>query len=144
MSRSMRDGRRAIAAVELAVVMPVFLLLVIGVIEVGRAVMVQQILTNASREGARRAVLEQSTTTEVESIVRDYLARNSINGASASIELTDSGGATISNLAALSFGDPITVEVSISHNSVGWLPSSFFMGNAIMSAASTMQAERSQ
>ncbi len=38
---------------EFAVVAPVFLLLVFGMIEYGRMVMVQQVITNASREGAR-------------------------------------------------------------------------------------------
>ena len=33
-------------------------------IEYGRMVMVQQILTNASREGARAAVLDGATTTQ--------------------------------------------------------------------------------
>src|SRR5688572_33108119 len=91
-----RDG---IAAVEFAVVIPVFLLLVIGIIELGRAVMVQQILTTASREGARRAVLERATTTEVTTIVRDYLSKCGIKGAAATIEVEDSSGATIGNLA---------------------------------------------
>ena len=48
-----RKNRLAAAAVEFAVVAPVFLLLVFGMIEYGRMVMVYQILTNASREGAR-------------------------------------------------------------------------------------------
>ena len=34
-----------------------FFLMVFGMIEFGRAIMVQQVLTNASREGARVAVL---------------------------------------------------------------------------------------
>jgi Flp pilus assembly protein TadG len=52
--------------VEFAVVAPLLFLLIFGMIEFGRMVMVQQILTNASREGARRGILEQSTATEVE------------------------------------------------------------------------------
>ena len=37
-----------------------------------------------AREGARRAVLEQSTADEVETIVTDYLAGNSVSGATVS------------------------------------------------------------
>ncbi|MGE0760723.1 MAG: TadE/TadG family type IV pilus assembly protein, partial [Pirellulaceae bacterium] len=59
---------------EFAVVAPVFLLLIFGMIEYGRMVMVQQMLTNASREGARRAVLEGSSETDVRDVVIDYLA----------------------------------------------------------------------
>ncbi len=59
--RPCRRNRRGAAVVEFAVVAPVFFLLVFGMIEFGRAIMVQQILTNASREGARVAVLDSPT-----------------------------------------------------------------------------------
>ena len=39
-------------------VAPVLFLIVFGMIEFGRMVMVQQVITNASREGARVAVLD--------------------------------------------------------------------------------------
>src|SRR5687768_2436293 len=67
--RLYRRNRRATAAVEFAIVAPVFLLLVFGMIEYGRMVMVQQIITNASREGARTAVLDGATTAGVQSAV---------------------------------------------------------------------------
>ena len=59
---SNRKTRRAAAVVEFAVVAPVLFLLVFGMIEFGRMVMVQQVLTNASREGARVGILDGSTT----------------------------------------------------------------------------------
>ena len=55
--RSDRRKKRGAAVVEFAIVAPLFILLVFGMIEFGRMVMVQQVLTNASREGARLAVL---------------------------------------------------------------------------------------
>jgi Flp pilus assembly protein TadG len=45
--------RRGIAAVEVAVVLPVLLALLLGIWEVGRVFSVQNILDNAAREGAR-------------------------------------------------------------------------------------------
>ena len=56
-----RKQRRGAATVEFAVVAPVFFLLVFGMIEYGRMVMVQQIIVNAAREGCRAAVLDGST-----------------------------------------------------------------------------------
>lgn len=50
--RSFRKQRGA-AAVKFAASAPVFVLLLFGMIEFGRMVMVQQMLTNATREGAR-------------------------------------------------------------------------------------------
>ena len=51
-TRDLRTKSRGVAAVEFALVAPLFLLFLFGMIEFGRMVMVQQVLTNASREGA--------------------------------------------------------------------------------------------
>ena len=58
MSRSRPKARRGATIVEFALVAPLLFLVVIGMVEFGRMVMVQQILTNASREGARQGILE--------------------------------------------------------------------------------------
>ncbi len=61
---------RGAAAVELAVVLPLLLTLVFGIIEFGWVFMVRGTLTNSSREGARVAVLQGST----EQDIRDRVA----------------------------------------------------------------------
>src|SRR5690606_472052 len=61
-----RKNRRGAAVVEFALISPLFFLLILGMVEYGRLVMVQQILTNASREGARMAVLDGATKASVE------------------------------------------------------------------------------
>jgi hypothetical protein len=48
---------RGQALVELALILPVILLLVIGMLEFARAWNLHQVITDAAREGARRAVL---------------------------------------------------------------------------------------
>src|SRR6185503_18474885 len=78
--RSLRIKRRGASAVEFAIVAPVFFMMIFGMIEYGRLVMVQQILTNATREGARRAVLQDATTSAVKTVVKTYLTNASING----------------------------------------------------------------
>ena len=77
--RSCRRNRRGTAAVEFAIVAPVFFLLVFGMIEYGRMVMVQQVITNASREGARVGVLDGSTSTNVTTAVNNYLTSAKIS-----------------------------------------------------------------
>ena len=47
--------RRAVAAVEFAFVLPLLLLLLVGIWELGRIIHVQIILNNAARDGARLA-----------------------------------------------------------------------------------------
>jgi hypothetical protein len=63
--QSRPNRRRGAAVVEFAVIAPLFFMMVFGIIEFGRALMVQQILTNASREGARRAIVEGATESEI-------------------------------------------------------------------------------
>ena len=78
-----RNTRRGAAVVEFALIAPIFILLVFGMIEFGRMVMVQQVLTNASREGARLAVLDGTTTSDVTTAVGNYLTNAAINSSQA-------------------------------------------------------------
>jgi Flp pilus assembly protein TadG len=56
MLRTYRQQRRhGIAAVELAIVLPFLLVLLLGLWEVGRVVMVHNVMTNAAYEGGRLA-----------------------------------------------------------------------------------------
>ncbi|MDQ4501870.1 pilus assembly protein [Sinomonas sp. ASV322] len=56
---------RGAAAVEFALVLPVLLVLVLGIIDFGRALSAQQTLTNAARVGARVMVLQNSPTAAI-------------------------------------------------------------------------------
>jgi Flp pilus assembly protein TadG len=119
--------------VEFAIVAPLFFLLVFGMIEFGRMVMVQQVLTNASREGARRAVLSGVSDTDVEATVENYLANASISGATVTVATQaptppDTAEARI-------------VTVTIPFNQVSWLPTPIFLGSNTLSASTTMRRE---
>ena len=59
-----RDSkRRGSAIVEVAVCFPVFLIILLGIIEFGRAMSVNQLLNSAARIGCRAAILDGSTNT---------------------------------------------------------------------------------
>ncbi len=134
--RSRRKKRRGAAVVEFAIVAPVFFLLVFGMIEYGRMVMVQQILTNAAREGARQAVLDGSTVLEVETTVDDFLDNATVSGATITV--------TPNPLSDAEFGDPVTVQVEIAFTQVSWLPSPMFLGTTNLSATTVMRRESVQ
>lgn len=55
-NRLQRDERGQ-ALVEFALILPIILLLVVGMLEFARAWNLHQVMTDAAREGARRAVL---------------------------------------------------------------------------------------
>ena len=57
-----RLNRKGQALVEFALVLPLVLLLVVGMLEFARAWNLHQVMTDAVREGARRAVLANSVT----------------------------------------------------------------------------------
>jgi hypothetical protein len=140
-SRSYRKQRGA-AAVEFAVVAPVFLLLVFGMIEYGRMVMVQQMLTNASREGARRAVLDGSSEADVRDVVRDYLTPAQVPVADSDITIMVGDPAAVAALSSANFGDPIHVKVGINFGQVSWLPSPMYLSSSTrMEAVSVMRKE---
>ncbi|MCC7086029.1 MAG: pilus assembly protein [Pirellulales bacterium] len=134
--RSCRRNRRGAAVVEFAVVAPVFFLLVFGMIEYGRMVMVQQVITNASREGARVAVLDGATASDVQTKVGDYLTSAKISGATTTVSPSPPSNA--------GYGAPVTVTVSVPFNQVSWLPSPLFLGGKTMSATSVMRREAVQ
>lgn len=126
--------RSGTAAVEFAVVAPLIFLLLFGMVEFGRMLMVQQILTNASREGARRAIIESSTVPEVTTVVTDYLEKNSVSGATLDIGPTD--------LTIVGAGEPVVVSVSVLYDQVSWLPVPRYLGGVLLRGESTMRAER--
>lgn len=122
---------------EFAVVAPLFFLLVFGMIEYGRAVMVQQLITNGSREGARRAVLDGATDASVQKTVNDYLDGGRVNGKSRSVTISPSLGGSVAA------GTSMTVTVSVSFKDVSWLPIPVFMGAKTLTASTTMRRETS-
>jgi Flp pilus assembly protein TadG len=105
-------------------------------IEFGRMVMVQQVITNASREGARVAVLDGATTSEVNTAVENYMTSASVEGAEVSV--------TPDPPSSAGYGEPVTVVVSIPFDQVSWLPSPMFLGGSTMSATTVMRRETVQ
>jgi hypothetical protein len=111
-------------------------------IEFGRAIMVQQVLTNASREGARVAVLDSATPTAsvVKNKVVDYMKNGGIPAAT-----TDMVTITPTEPTTAGYGAPVTVTVQISFDKVSWLPSTWFIsGSRPLTASTVMRRETVQ
>ena len=53
-----REGERGQALVEFALILPVILLVMVGMLEFARAWNLHQVMTDAAREGARRAAIQ--------------------------------------------------------------------------------------
>jgi Flp pilus assembly protein TadG len=68
-----RGSERGAALVEVAITLPLLLLVCVGILEFGRAYQTWQVLTNAAREGARIAVLPGMNDAAVTSRVQEYM-----------------------------------------------------------------------
>jgi len=92
--------------VELALTIPIMLLLLLGIVEFGRAWMVKNLLTGASREAARAAVVQfsQEESTNI-AIVRaqDILTLSGIEGASVTVINHDPPDMTLEVIVSYSF-----------------------------------------
>lgn len=76
------------AAVEMALVLPLLLILLLGIMEFGQAWNAKQVVTDAAREGARLAVVQDVSIDQdsVEALVTNALGRSGIPSSAATIE----------------------------------------------------------
>jgi Flp pilus assembly protein TadG len=72
--RRWRTTRRGTTAVESALVLPIFLMFVLGLVELSRAVLIQHVLNSACRKAARFGSTEGSTTAAVKAKALQVLA----------------------------------------------------------------------
>ncbi len=138
--RQMKRRQDGIAAVEFAIVLPVLILLLFGIIEFGLVLFNKQVITNASREGTRAGIVSQTprlSNAEIESIVYDYcqdhlVTFGSTSSPSVSISRTGSG-----------FQDDLTVNVSYLYDFLVLpdLPSISIPGQITLSAQTLMKYE---
>jgi TadE-like protein len=110
-------NRRGQSLVEFAVVTPLLLLLIVGLMEFGRAWNISQVVTNAAREGARKAAVLDSrgvelTPAEATDSVNSIVARVLLDGSrivcNTCVKLPISGIMDGPNT-------PVAVEVTVLH-----------------------------
>lgn len=132
--RRWRGRRRGAAAVEFAVVAPILFLLTLATVEFGRAMLVQQVMTNASRAGAREASLPNATESSVITATTDYTETAGIDSTTVMVTISP-------DPASAGTGEAITVTASVNYDDVTWLPSAWFLGGVNLSASSVMRKE---
>lgn len=93
---SSRDVRRGQALVEFALVIPVFLLLVMGIFDLGRAVYANNTINNAAREAGRRAIVDQ-TIGQVRAEALQAASNLAVQPANVSIDFRSSSNPNVAN-----------------------------------------------
>jgi Flp pilus assembly protein TadG len=113
-----RDAGQSLA--EFAILLPVLMGVVIGIFEFGRAWNVDQVLTNAAREGGRLAVIETSSESDVTNAVETALTNAALEPSLATItvEGMDDG-----------YGTQATVQVQYPYEFIFLGPIMAFLGD---------------
>jgi len=104
-------GRLGAAMVEMAVCLPVFVLLVWGTVQLNEAIYQKQILTSAAHEGTLLGMRQLANSAEVRNRVVSVLEARGVEDFTVTI---DGGGGDIVNLEP---GSLFTVRVSTQGNS---------------------------
>lgn len=120
--------KRGAALVELAVVLPVMVLITLGAIETANAIYLKQCLTSIAYEGARVASSTGGTEADAQALCLELLTARKINGATVTCT-------TITPATAP--GTPIVVSVSasVANNSVG--VTKYFRGKQMTGTATS-------
>ena len=134
-----RSRRLAAAVVEFALIAPFLAVFVGGMSEIGRAIMVREVLNDAVRKGCRKGVLPNRTTTDITNDVTNILNDNSIPTTNVVITILVNGQAVDASTAVK--GDQISLKVSVPFADVSWTPPIYLTGYALESVTLVMQRE---
>jgi len=108
-------GETGASAVEFAIILPVLLVVVFGIIEFGFAIYDKTMITHASREGARAGIIFRVppvTDSEIVDVVNNYLGNNLITFGG-----SNSAAVTVTR-AGYNAGDPLKVTVAYTYTSL--------------------------
>lgn len=115
--------RRGMATVELAVCLPVLVVIVLGSIEATNALFLKQRLTASAYEGARKASTPNKTSTDAWNAANDILTQFGVAGGSITVNPSALGTATVAGTQVT-----VTVTAPLSSNSV---TKAFIVGKAV-------------
>jgi Flp pilus assembly protein TadG len=139
-----RTSRRGTAAVEFALVAPVLVIIVLGAVEVGRALQVQMALTNAVREGCRgycenTATLPNGyttgTTAYAQFLVADCLSKSDLHINTANLTTTATTTSVTVGTVTMTKG---TVTAALPYSAVAYFPG-FIMSSRTLTASISMR-----
>lgn len=92
-------------------------------IEFGRALMVNQVLTTAARDACRLAIIGGSSNSEVAQAMKDAinltlgLDEADVN---VSVSVTAKCGGSVADVARAQQGDPCTIQVQVPYDKYSW------------------------
>jgi len=125
---SVRHNRCATACVEFALILPVLLIFVLGLLEMGRFTEVRAILAQAAEEGARQASTGQMTDAQVVSVVTGCITAAGLPTTNLTVTVLDLSQPGV-DVSHANYMDNLQVTVSLPFSNVRWC-SSLLVTNA--------------
>jgi hypothetical protein len=113
--------RLASASVELAILLPFIVPFLLGVWEVGRLVEVEQILSNAVREGGRQISTGKRSVAQIKADVVNYLKHNGIQADPNDVTIVNQTSSARPEPTQAEQGDEFLISVEIPFDSVRWI-----------------------
>ena len=142
--RRTRDDERGAVLIEFALVLPLLLLLIVGMFDLGFAFQQYQAVTNAAREGARMAVLPGYSSGDVEDRVQAYLGASGVPDRGSWI-INVSPPTSVTPLGGGASFTVIRVQVQVTHTFTLLRPIAALVGGAFatvpLTSESTMRTE---
>lgn len=114
------DSRRGAAMIEFALVIPIFLILVFGIVELGRVMMLNQVTTNACREACRLAIRPGMKSEKVMATCNNYLNTAGISQTGRVVAIKDGAGNVVANLSDIKSHSPVVVDIQIPYAQNTW------------------------
>jgi Flp pilus assembly protein TadG len=149
--------RTGAAVVEFAFVAPLLAMIIMGMIELSRAVMVKVTLSDAARAGCRAGIKRDKANADIIQLCADVMAYNGFNSTkfspntigSVSITVTDGNGNIVNTNATYPNGETldapagsfVSVQVSIPVSSTTWVPSVFMQQGSLESETVVMMKQ---
>jgi Flp pilus assembly protein TadG len=137
MTSSARRPRRGVSAVECAILAPFLATLVLGMLEIGRGLMVKEVLSDAAQKACRTAALPGKANSDVISEISNIMSDNSVTGYSYTILVNGSS----TDVVNASRYDKISVKVSVPVSSVFWTTTFFLTATEVESETVVMMRQ---
>jgi len=127
--------RRGVATVEMALVLPLLLMLTFGMIEYGWMFLKSQQVTNAARQGARIAARADATTIDTVTSIATTMEDAGLAASGYQVNVTPG------DVASLESGQLLTVAVSVPYGNVRLLAMPLIPTPGSLQASTTMAKE---
>jgi len=128
-----RTDRHGVAAVEFALVAPLFFFLLLGMIEYGGYIRVTQMMTNISRDAARAAAAEGTTPASFQKYMGDLFKKMGVEGLPIQVSLKPLDPRAPA-------GTPMTATASIPFRALHW-GEPFFLRDSVVRGITVMRKE---